>query len=83
MTSDDEMPAYFQSTFDMVSRAFPEGVPAGDRPSLIVALYEDMSLRSIAHFLTFFDRSDYHANYNDIAGALSKEKAPAPRTSPV
>lgn len=72
------MPEYFQTTLDMISRAYPKGVPAGDRPSLIVALYEDMSIRSIAHFLTFVDRSDYHANYNDIAGALSKDNAPAP-----
>ncbi len=45
MASDEKMPVYFQNTFDMVTTAYPNGVPASDRPALIVVLHEEMSMR--------------------------------------
>lgn len=77
MNTTGEMPTYFQSTLDMIKRAYPEGLPSEDRDSVIVLLHEQMSIRSISEFMTFVDGSDYYQNYNDVSGALSKRDGPS------
>jgi hypothetical protein len=71
-----ELPPYYRRTWEMIARAFPDGVTAEHYWPLTILLGEHMSFRSVAAFMGFLFRREPGLLYHD---ALTAASHPRPR----
>jgi len=65
-----DIPEYFQSTFDMVVCAFPEGIPENYYFPLLKCLADSMSFRQAAAFMAPITREPEYAIYHYVVKSL-------------
>ncbi|MBV9387098.1 MAG: DUF3349 domain-containing protein [Chroococcidiopsidaceae cyanobacterium CP_BM_ER_R8_30] len=60
------IPAHLVSTYQLLQRAFPQGIEEQEYLPLLSILYEEMSDRSLAQVIAEFTGKEYPAVLNDV-----------------
>ena len=60
------VPQYLRPTYNLLSSAFPSGVPEHLYPPLLYVLYEEMSHRALSKSVSLVSDKEYSEVYNDI-----------------
>ena len=66
-----EVPSYLREAYEMVTRAYPNGLPKEDYPSLLFILSSNMSERNIGELMGCCSFKDPIIARNDVAAVLS------------
>jgi hypothetical protein len=62
----DALPASLQSTYRLISSAFPDGIPDEAYWPLLALLSPGMSFRGLAEIMSYFTGIDYALIYHDV-----------------
>ena len=60
------IPAHLASTYQLIQRAFPQGIDEQIYLPLLKILYEHMSDRSLAQVIAEYTEKDYYGVLNDV-----------------
>ena len=67
-----DLQEHLVSTFNLVSSGFPNGISEGEYYPLVAVLYDEMSNRVLADFLSSVFAIEYEVAMNDVLVAASK-----------
>lgn len=67
----ERLDEHLHSTFELLAKAFSDGIPETIYLPVLVALYPHMSDRALAKVVSFFGKREYEIVYNDIFRAVN------------
>jgi hypothetical protein len=68
---------YRKPTYEMLKRAYPNGVPDDEYLALVAIMNKSMSFRNTAHYVATVSERDWGLVYNDVLGIGSADRRPA------
>src|SRR5258708_25594955 len=71
----ESIPAWLQSTYELVCQAFRGGIPEEDYLPLLTVLGEHMSQRALARGVALCTSKPFEGVYNDVLGIQSPDDA--------